>query len=182
MTYLEFLRKCQMEGIPLADIRDVFSCFPYSFDSIGIHGEEEAPKEAEDILIQLKQGYPAAYIAGFTMARGVKIYLDESTLIPRNETLQFLEYRHGILIHFLFVDSQSAHNGGVTTQPDVVHDTALECLVQLLMHHCNAVIQSLPAALEVNFFAFQIDVSAILAVNAEKTFHQRGLAGTVFAH
>ena len=94
MTYLEFFRKCQMEGIPLADIRDVFSCFPYSFDSIGIHGEEEAPKEAEHILIQLKKGYPAAYIAGFTMARGVKIYLDESTLIPRNETLQFLEYLH----------------------------------------------------------------------------------------
>ena len=46
--------------------------------------------------------------------------------------------RLGILQHFLFVDHDPA-DGGIAPQPDVVHDRALERLVQLLVHHGHAV-------------------------------------------
>ncbi len=90
MTYNEFFREAQKIGIPLADIRVVFNgYFHMPFDYIGIHGEETA-ENAENALFLLKQGYPSNYLAGYIDILSLHIFLDESTLIPRNETADFI--------------------------------------------------------------------------------------------
>lgn len=90
MTYNEFFREAQKIGIPIADIRVVFNgYFNMPFDYIGIHGDEEA-KDALKALELLKQGYPSNYLAGYIDMLSLHILLDESTLIPRNETADFI--------------------------------------------------------------------------------------------
>ena len=94
---------------------------------------------------------------------------------------ELFEDFNGIVVHFLFVD----HETGcfrVPAQPEVVHDRALERLIELLVHHSDAVVQRLLAAGKVDFPAFEIDMAAVLVVNAEQAFHQCRLAGAVFAH
>ena len=93
---------------------------------------------------------------------------------------QLLKNRHGVFVHFPLVDD--AAHGGIAAQPDVVHDGALQSLVQLLVHHGNSVVQGVPAVFEVDLLALQENRAAVLAVNTEETFHQRGFSGTVFAH
>ena len=94
---------------------------------------------------------------------------------------QLLENLHGIFVHFFLVDHDPAV-GGIPAQPDVVHDGALQSLVQLLVHHGHAIVQGLTAALEVHFLAVQEDLTAILFVNTEQALHQGGLTGAVFPH
>ncbi len=90
MTYNEFFREAQKIGIPLADIRVVFNgYFHMPFDYIGIHGDDIAPN-AEKVLCLLGQGYPSNYLAGYIDILSLHILLDESTLIPRNETADFI--------------------------------------------------------------------------------------------
>ncbi len=90
MTYNDFFREAQKIGIPIADIRVVFNgYFHMPFDYIGIHGEEEA-KDALKALELLKQGYPSNYLAGYIDMLSLHLLLDESTLIPRNETADFI--------------------------------------------------------------------------------------------
>ncbi len=90
MTYNEFFREAQKIGIPIADIRVVFNgYFHMPFDYIGIHGDEEA-RDALKVLSLLKEGYPSNYLAGYIDILSLHILLDESTLIPRNETADFI--------------------------------------------------------------------------------------------
>lgn len=90
MTYDEFYRLARKEGIPIADIRVVFDgYFHVPFDRIGIDGDKIAPL-AEKALEKLKIGYPANYLAGYIDILSTHILLNESTLIPRNETADFL--------------------------------------------------------------------------------------------
>lgn len=90
MTYNEFFRKAKEANIPLADIRVVFNgYFNMPFDYIGIHGDDEA-KGADEVLEKLKSGYPSNYLAGYIDILSLHILLNESTLIPRNETADFI--------------------------------------------------------------------------------------------
>lgn len=91
MTYNEFVRECQKNSIPLADIRVVLDgYFNMPFDYLGIHGEEETSKDGKGIIEKLLSGYPANYLAGYIDILKTHLFLNEDTLIPRNETAQFL--------------------------------------------------------------------------------------------
>ncbi len=93
MTYQEFFMKASSYRIPLADIRVIFDgYFHMPFDAIAIHGNEEARK-ADEVLEKLKRGYPANYLAGYIDILSLHLFLNESTLIPRNETAAFLYER-----------------------------------------------------------------------------------------
>ena len=87
----------------------------------------------------------------------------------------------GVFIHLLFVDG-NAHHLGVTTQPDVVHHRTLQRLVQLLVNHGHPVIQGFFTAFEIDFLAFQVNVTLILVVNTEEALHQGGFSCAVFTH
>lgn len=90
MTYQEFFIKASSSHIPLADIRVIFDgYFRMPFDSIAIHGNEKA-EGAEEVLERLKEGYPANYLAGYIDILSLHLFLNESTLIPRNETAYFV--------------------------------------------------------------------------------------------
>mgnify|MGYP002524596029 FL=1 len=90
MTYNEFFRKAKESNIPLADIRVVFNgYFNMPFDYLGIHGDEEA-KGGDEVLEKLRNGYPSNYLAGYIDILSLHILLNESTLIPRNETADFI--------------------------------------------------------------------------------------------
>ena len=95
--------------------------------------------------------------------------------------LQFLEDLHGVLIHLVLIHHDAALEG-VTAQPEVVHNTALEGLVQLLMHHGHAIFQCFLAVFKVDLTAFQLDGALVLGVDSEQAFHQGGFACAVFAH
>ena len=94
---------------------------------------------------------------------------------------QLIEYRHGILVHFLFVNGYAAYLG-IAAQPYVIHNAALEGLVQLLMHHGYAVVQGLLAVFKVYLLAVKVDIPLVFAVNAKEALHQGRLACAVFAH
>ena len=94
---------------------------------------------------------------------------------------QLVEYFHGLPVHFGLVDHQSEMLR-VTPQPDIIHNRALQSLIQLLMDHGHAIVQRLSAVFEVDFFAFQEDGSTVLVINAEQALHQRGFACAVFSH
>ena len=93
---------------------------------------------------------------------------------------QLFEHLHGVLVHFALVDHGT--DGGIPSQPDVVHDRALQGLVQLLVHHGDAIFQGFLTAFEIDLFSFQVDAAAVLGINAEQALHQRGFAGAVFSH
>ena len=93
---------------------------------------------------------------------------------------QLLEDLHGGVIHLLL--GSKGTGLGEAAQPHVVHDVALEGLVQLLMHHGHAVFQGFLGIFEVDFLAVQVDVAGILVVDTEQALHQGGLTGAVFAH
>ena len=93
---------------------------------------------------------------------------------------QVVEDLHGGIVHFLFTGEGACH--GEAAKPHIVHDVALQRLVQFLVYHGNAVLQGFLGVLEVDLLALQIDVTGILGVNAKEAFHQSGLTGAVFAH
>ena len=93
---------------------------------------------------------------------------------------QIIKNRRRISEH-LFFGREGPHRG-IAAEPDIVHNIALECLVQLLMHHGDAVFQRLFRGFEADFLPIQQDLPAVLAVNAEQALHQGGLARPVFPH
>ena len=96
---------------------------------------------------------------------------------------KLVKYFHGGIIHLLFAGQRDAlGNHGEPAQPHVVHDVALQSLVQLLVHHGNTVFQGFLGIFKVDFLAVEEDLASVLLVNAEQTFHQGGLTGTIFAH
>ena len=91
MKYNELFYLFQKENIPYPDIRVVFeSYFHMPVDLLGIHGEEEVKEDYKSLLQKLKEGYPANYVAGYVDMLSLHIFLNEDTLIPRNETAQFI--------------------------------------------------------------------------------------------
>ena len=50
------------------------------------------------------------------------------------------------------------------------------------MHHGNTVFQSLLGGLKVYLLAFQINMAAVLVVDAKQALHQRGFSGSVLSH
>lgn len=91
MTYQELFCLLQKKGIPYADIRVVFdSYFAMPIDRLGIYGNQEVNKDYKTIVSKLEQGYPANYIAGYVDMLSLHLFLNKDTLIPRNETAQFI--------------------------------------------------------------------------------------------
>lgn len=88
----DLFRRLRMSRIPLADIRVVFNGYlDFPFDSISIHGDDEIDDEkAEHAIKRLEEGYPANYLAGYIDILGLHLHLNEDTLIPRNETADFI--------------------------------------------------------------------------------------------
>ena len=95
--------------------------------------------------------------------------------------VQLIKNCLGVFIHLLFVYSHT-QGLGIPTQPDVVHNRALQCLVQLLVNHGYPVVQGFLTAFEIDFLAFQVNMTLILVVNAEEALHQGGFSCTVFTH
>ena len=94
---------------------------------------------------------------------------------------QLVEHLDGVLVHLALVDHQAAHLG-IAAQPQVVHDRALQSLIQLLVHHGHTVFQGFLTAFEIDLLAVQEDLPAVLGVDAEEALHQRGFARAVLAH
>ena len=96
---------------------------------------------------------------------------------------EFFEQLLGRGIHLLLACQRNA--GGdlrESAQPHIVHDIALQRLIQLLMHHGNAVFQCLLGVCKVDFPAIQVHMSAVLGIHAEQALHQRRFAGAVLPH
>ena len=94
---------------------------------------------------------------------------------------QLVKHLQGVLIHLALVDHDAAHLG-VAAKPEVIHDRALERLVELLVHHGYAILQCFLGAFKIDFLAIQIDVAAVFGIDAEEAFHQRGFTGAIFTH
>lgn len=87
------LQALYQQGVPLADIRDIFDDYlKMPFDDIGIHGDKELLSESEfNILFKkLATGYPVCYLTGICHVRHLDLKVTEATLIPRTETIAFL--------------------------------------------------------------------------------------------
>ena len=66
--------------------------------------------------------------------------------LPRiNVDLELLEDSFRVSVHFCSIHKAESR-GREAAQPDVFHDVAAEHLVQFLVHHGHAVIQSIPGA------------------------------------
>ena len=50
------------------------------------------------------------------------------------------------------------------------------------MNHRYSVFKRFLGVFKIDFFSLKINLSAVLAVNPEKTFHQRGFSGAVLTH
>lgn len=92
MTYDQFYRTCLKRGIPLADIKTVIEgVFKNSFDRIAIIGDQKIEYNTDEVIKKLEEGYPANYLAGYIDILDMHIFLNEDTLIPRNETAFLLK-------------------------------------------------------------------------------------------
>ena len=93
MTYNEIFKELQDEGVPLADIKVIFDgYFKVDFNRLGIIGNDDkvSNQEYNDLIAKIKEGYPIAYLVGYTDILSLHILLNEDTLIPRIETADFI--------------------------------------------------------------------------------------------
>lgn len=91
MTYHQIFQTLTEHNIPLADIKVIFDgYFHVDFDRLGIIGKENGPKDITPLLEKLDQGYPVAYLVGYTDILSLHLFLNEDTLIPRIETEDFV--------------------------------------------------------------------------------------------
>ena len=96
---------------------------------------------------------------------------------------QLVKHRHGGVVHFLLTgEGQALCHHGEAAQPHVVHNIALEGLVQLLVHHGNAIFQGFLGVLEIDFLTVEEDLACVLLIDAEQAFHQCRLTRAVFTH
>ena len=95
---------------------------------------------------------------------------------------QLLKDLHGVIVHLLFRNDRGSLDFGIAAQPDVVHYIAAQGLVQLLVHHRDAVVQRLARGAEVDLLAVQKDFAVVFIVDSEEALHQGGFSGAVFAH
>ena len=94
---------------------------------------------------------------------------------------ELVEHGPRVPEHLLLIHHDPA-DGGIAAKPDIIHDRTLERLVQLLVHHGDAVLQRLLGVFEVDLSALKVNVPLVLLIDAEQAFHQRGLARAVFTH
>ncbi len=80
--------------------------------------------------------------------------------------LQRVKNLFGACGHDAFADHDAA-DLGVPAQPQVVLHRAGQGLVEFLVHHCHTVFQGFFGAFEIDWFAVQRDVAAVLVINAE---------------
>lgn len=91
MKPIEVKKELEKLNLPLADIKVIFDgYFQVPFESVSYSQEEIPEKKANQAFALLKRGYPANYLAGYMDVQGLHIFLNESTLIPRSETIQFI--------------------------------------------------------------------------------------------
>ena len=77
---------------------------------------------------------------------------------------------------------QSLFDQRIASQPNVIHDRALERLIQLLVNHGNAVVQRFSGGFEVDLFTVEVNVTGVFGINAEQTLHQRRFSRAVLTH
>lgn len=92
MTAEVFCRLRKEIGLPLADQRVILEgCFSSSLEEARRNPEKNFSEgKAERILAKIKSGYPANYLAGYRDVQKRRLFLNEDTLIPRNETIWFV--------------------------------------------------------------------------------------------
>ena len=91
MKYNDILHILSQKGLPLADIKDIFDgYFKVEFDRLGIIGEEECQMDITPLLEKIDKHYQISYLVGYTYMAGMRIYLNQDTLIPRIETEDFI--------------------------------------------------------------------------------------------
>ena len=95
-----------------------------------------------------------------------------------------LQQGGGVLIHFFMIHHREGTEflGGIAAKIDVFCHTAGGHGLKLLVHHGDALAQRVQGIGDVHLLALVVDLALIHLVNAEHTFHQRGLACAVFAH
>ena len=85
------------------------------------------------------------------------------------------------LLHLPFVNH--AHRvDRVPPQEQVINHTALQALVQFLMHHCNSVFQRGFRAGKTDLLAIEENLALILLISTEQTFHQCRFSRSVFPY
>ena len=67
-------------------------------------------------------------------------------------------------------------------EPHVFHDAAVEHLIELLMHHGDAVVKGVARVDEVDLLAVHPDGARVLFIDTEQALHERRFTGAVLAH
>lgn len=88
----EFCRLRKQYSLPYADQKVILEgCFSSSIESVRRNPDTYFDDEkAKKVLNKIQQGYPANYLAGYRDVQHLHLFLNEDTLIPRNETIWFV--------------------------------------------------------------------------------------------
>ena len=119
----EFCRLRKQYSLPYADQKVILEgCFSSSIESVRRNPDTYFDDEkAKKVLNKIGQGYPANYLAGYRDVQHLHLFLNEDTLIPRNETIWFVfDYLVYLLkVAACFLDSHDigavlgqSHSGG----------------------------------------------------------------------
>ena len=87
----------------------------------------------------------------------------------------------GLLAHAALIDDAESVRR-VATEEQVVLDVAVEALVELLVHHRDAVLKGILGSGEGDLLAVEPDGPLILLIGAEQAVHHRRLACAVLTH
>ena len=98
-----------------------------------------------------------------------------------NGHAQAAEQVVGLLAHTRLVDDAHLVDG-ITTEEQVVHDVALQALVELLVHHRDTVFQRVLRSGEADLATVERDGALVFLIGAEQALHHGRLAGAVLAH
>ena len=93
---------------------------------------------------------------------------------------QIVQNSLGVVVHFLVVDQSGLQRE--PAQPHIFHDAAVEHLIELLMHHGDAVVKGVARVDEVDLLAVHPDGARVLFIDTEQALHERRFAGAVLAH
>ena len=102
-------------------------------------------------------------------------------LLRININLQLFKDCFRFLIH-LFAVHYPQLIGREAAQPHVFHYIPAQHLIQLLMHHGNAVVQRITRTGEGYRMPVHRDRATVTGINAKEALHQRGFSRAVFPH